>query len=89
MDRIAPAALKHSAQTLYTLVIFGLGPLASGWLNGRLAVYCGTEGGKLTLEGFGTFWAVAGAIALVAAFVFAAFFRDETVEETEAGTRQG
>ena len=81
VDRIAPKEIRHSAQTLLTLVIFGLGPLASAWFNGVLANYSGTVDGKLTMEGYATFWAVAGVIALVAAIAFAVFFRDEIPEE--------
>ncbi len=82
VDRIAPKAVRHSAQTLYTLVMFGLGPLLASRLNGWLATRAETLDGKLTLAGFGTYWQIAGWVALGGAVVFALFFRDETGEES-------
>ena len=37
VDRIAPKDVRHSAQTVFMLVIFGLGPLIAGLVNGRLS----------------------------------------------------
>lgn len=83
VDRMAPKEIRHSAQTLFTLVIFGLGPLTSGWLNGTLAEFSGTVDGKLTMDGFSTFWMIAAIIALAASIGFAVFFRDEIPEDEE------
>ncbi len=81
VDRIAPVEVKHSSQTLLTMVIFGLGPLTAGWMNGILAGVSGTVEGKLTMEGFGTFWGVAAGIAAAGAVGFWVWFRDEVEEE--------
>lgn len=82
VDRIAPREVKHSAQTLYTLVMFGLGPILATRLNSWLAERADTIDGRLTLEGFGTYWQIAGWIALGCSLAFALLFRDET--ETES-----
>ncbi len=84
VDRVAPRAVRHSAQTLYTLVMFGLGPILATQLNGWLATRAETVDGKLTLAGFGTYWQIAGWVALGCSVMFAVFFRDET-EEADAG----
>ena len=88
VDRIAPKAVKHSAQTLYTLVMFGLGPILASRLNSWLATRSDTVEGKLTLAGYGTYWQIAGWVALGCAIVFAIFFRDETEDETGALARK-
>lgn len=87
VDRISPREVRHSAQTLYTMVMFGLGPILATQLNSYLAGIADTEAGKLTLEGFGLYWRIAAVVALVSAVVFALFFRDETGEESQAGER--
>jgi MFS family permease len=40
VDRMAPADVKHSAQTLFGLMCFGIGPLTAGQLNASLADWC-------------------------------------------------
>lgn len=89
VDRIAPKAVRHSAQTLYTLVMFGLGPILATQLNGWLATRAETVEGKLTLNGFATYWQIAGWVALGCAIAFAIFFRDETESETAASGQDG
>lgn len=81
VDRIAPKALRHSAQTLYTLVMFGLGPILASELNGWLAGRADTVDGKLTLQGYATYWQLAALVALGCAVFFGLFFRDETDPE--------
>jgi len=83
VDRIAPKEVRHSAQTLYTLVMFGLGPILASQLNSALAKVAETSDGKLTLSGYGTYWQIAAAVALICAIAFALFFRDETGEKPE------
>ncbi|MCB1089570.1 MAG: MFS transporter, partial [Verrucomicrobiae bacterium] len=87
VDRIAPRELRHSAQTLYTLVMFGLGPILASWLNTSLAKQAETVDGKLTLAGYGTYWQIAAFVALGCSIGFAVFFRDET--ETEPSPQPG
>ena len=89
VDRIAPKALRHSAQTLYTLVMFGLGPLLASELNGWLASRADTVDGKLTLEGYATYWRIAAMVALGCAVFFGIFFRDETGSEEDEAPAEG
>lgn len=89
VDRIAPKAVRHSAQTLYTLVMFGLGPILASELNTFLASRAETVDGKLTLDGFATYWQIAAVVALGCAVFFGLFFRDETEEDEEKDQRQG
>ncbi len=84
VDRIAPKDIRHSAQTLYTLVMFGLGPIIASQLNTLFAKWSDTVDGKLTISGYGTYWLFNAGIALVVFILFALFFRDET--ETSAKT---
>ena len=78
VDRIAPKDVRHSAQTVFMLVIFGLGPLIAGPVNGLLSKLFTPEGGTLD---YGSFWYVLAVMGLTAAVLIAAFFRDETKDE--------
>ena len=81
IDRIAPRDVRHSVQTVFMLVMFGLGPLIAGQLNGILSrQFSSLEGGL----DYARFWNTAGAIALVASLLFALLFRDETRAEHAA-----
>ena len=80
VDRIAPPHIKNSAQTLFMLIMLGIGPLAASWLNSYLATVIGDNAREISAAGFAIFWKVTAAISLVTAVVFAIFFRDETQE---------
>lgn len=75
VDRIAPPDVRHSAQTTFMLVFFGLGPLVTGLINGPLARLCTPEGGQLD---YSMFWAALSVIGLISSIVIALFFRDQT-----------
>lgn len=75
VDRMAPADIKHSAQTLFGLMCFGIGPLTAGQLNGSLAAWCTPDGGILD---YSKFWYVAAAIGMAGLAVLLALFEDET-----------
>jgi predicted MFS family arabinose efflux permease len=77
IDRLAEPDVRHSAQTLYGLLL-GIGPFIGGWLNGLLAWLFTPEGGKLNYMGF---WYSVAAIGLVATIVIATLFRDETKQK--------
>lgn len=89
VDRVAPRALRHSAQTLYALVMFGAGPLLASTLNTWLASRAETAGGRLTLSGFGTYWLIAALVAAGGAVALALFFRDESPSEADRGEPAG
>lgn len=75
VDRIAPSDTRYSAQTVFMLVILGVGPLLAGPLNGWLSRWCTPAGGTLD---YSMFWYIAAAIGLVATLLVAVLFRDET-----------
>jgi predicted MFS family arabinose efflux permease len=75
VDRMAPADLKHSVQTLFGLMCFGIGPLTAGQLNGTLAAWCTPSGGELDYE---RFWYVAAGIGMAGLVVLLTQFKDET-----------
>jgi nucleoside transporter len=75
VDRIAPVDVRHSAQTVFGIMILGLGPILSAPLLGQLAGVFTPEGGTLNYAGL---WYSLAAIAFVTTLALAVFFRDET-----------
>jgi MFS family permease len=77
VDRIAPADIRHSAQTVFGIIMLGGGPVLGGWLLGKLATaYTGPTG---ALE-FSPLWLTLSSIAVFAFLLVAVAFRDETKE---------
>jgi len=81
VDRIAPADIRHSAQTVFGIIILGIGPVAGGAFMGWLEKVCTPDGGELN---YSAFWYVLSAIGLVTTVVIAVFFRDETQNRSAA-----
>ncbi len=79
VDRIAPPDTRYSAQTVFMLVILGIGPLVAGPLNGWLSQWCTPAGGTLD---YSLFWYTAAGAGLAATALVAAMFRDETATAT-------
>ncbi len=75
IDRLAEPDIRHSAQTVFGIVLFGLGPVAGGWLNGTLAKTFTRPDGSINYAGF---WYTTACIALVAVLTVAILFRDQT-----------
>lgn len=71
VDRIASADIRHSAQTVFGILILGGGPVLGGMLSGYLQELYTTAG---TVD-FGALWRVVAMIGLGAAVVFMALFR--------------
>ncbi len=82
VDRIAPPDVRNSAQTVFSLVLFGAGPLIAGWLNGFLSQAFTPEGGVLN---YSAFWFAMSSFGLVAAVLIGLFFRDETAAAERDG----
>ncbi len=76
VDRISPADTRYSAQTVFMMVILGVGPLVAGPLNGWLSAWCTPGGGTLD---YSLFWYVAAGAGLAATALVAFAFRDEAV----------
>lgn len=75
VDRIADADVRHSAQTVYGIMIFGGGPVLGGMLSGWLGDAFTPSSGALN---YSAFWYTIAALALVASIMLVALFRDET-----------
>jgi nucleoside transporter len=74
-DRLAPADVRHSMQTIYGILILGIGPILGGMLSGYLGRTF-TEGGVLE---FGPLWLSLAVIGLLTALCFATLFREEEI----------
>jgi nucleoside transporter len=73
-DRVAPADVRHSAQTVFGILILGGGPVIGGWLSGWLQE-------RHTLNGtvdFRALWQVVSVIGLATAVGFWALFRERS-----------
>jgi len=75
VDRIASADVRSSAQTVFGIVILGVGPMITSVVLGVLGrVFPDGDGGIV----FSSLWFTLSAVALVTTVAFGAFFRDET-----------
>lgn len=71
VDRVASADIRHSAQTVFGILILGGGPVLGGMLSGYLQETYTTAG----VVDFGSLWRVVSMIGLASAAVFMALFR--------------
>lgn len=74
VDKLAPADVRHSAQTVFGVIILGLGPLIGAQLSEHLSERYALDGG-LDYAGF---WRVLAYLGLVTAALVLFAFRDET-----------
>ncbi len=78
VDRIADADIRNSAQTVFGIIILGLGPVLSStflsWLSGVLPE------SQYAIDYSGLWW-VCSLVGLGTAVFVALFFRDETMEQ--------
>lgn len=82
VDKVADEDVRHSAQTVFGIIILGGGPVLSGFLSGALENVYTPEGGDFN---FSQFWYTLAVIGLVATLFFVYFFRSETEQDaTEA-----
>jgi hypothetical protein len=82
VDRLAEADVRHSAQTVFGIIILGVGPVLAAPFLGVLATYFSNGDGSLDYAGL---WRTLSAIGLLTAIGFAAFFRDETRSARHSG----
>lgn len=71
VDRIAPPDIRHSAQTVFGILILGGGPVLGGMLSGYLQQQHSVAG----VVDFGALWRAVALIGLGAATVFLVLFR--------------
>ena len=72
-DRIAPADIRASVQTVFGIIILGGGPVLGGLLSGWLASHYATPSGGVE---FGALWRVVALIGLATGVFFLAAFRE-------------
>lgn len=75
VEKVAPPDIRHSAQTLFGFIILGVGPILAGVYN------------NYAPQDPKTFWMLEAGIALAAALVLLAAFRDTGPMEAEAEAR--
>jgi MFS family permease len=77
VDRIAPPDVRHSAQTVFGILILGGGPVLGGVLSGYLEAADRKPDWPVD---YSHLWRTVALIGLATALAFAALFRDETRE---------
>ena len=71
VDKLADDDVRHSAQTVFGIIIFGGGPVVGGWLSGYLQnMY--TVAGTFN---YSNFWYTLAGMGLVTAILFFSFFK--------------
>ena len=78
-DRVAPPDVRHSAQTVFGILILGGGPVLGGLLSGWLADTYARSAGQVD---YGALWRVVSFIGLGAAMFFWASFRERKAPAT-------
>ncbi|MGI8905464.1 MAG: MFS transporter [Candidatus Sumerlaeaceae bacterium] len=81
VDRIATSDIRHSAQTVFGIIILGIGPVLSAFVLPALL-----SAAKMfpQMSSYSFLWYSLAAIALVTGVLFAAFFREEVSEKPTA-----
>ena len=82
VDRLAEPDVRHSAQTVFGIIILGVGPVLAAPFLGVLADLFSTPDGSLD---YSALWRTLSAIGLLTAVAFAALFRDETAGSRTVG----
>jgi nucleoside transporter len=72
-DRVAPPDVRHSAQTVFGILILGGGPVLGGLLSGILQARYTLAGGGVD---FASLWRVVAFMGLVTAIGFVTLFRE-------------
>ena len=79
VDKIAEDDVRHSAQTVFGIIILGGGPVIGGWLSGYLQnAYTVFSGPDLVVFDYSMFWYTLSAIGLVTTAAFYLLFYEQT-----------
>lgn len=102
VDRLADVDIRHSAQTVFGIIILGGGPVAGGYLLGQLQNLFShpvlnsagqqvlDSAGKVVTElNYSQLWYTLAAIGLASALTVALFFKDETQGKVAAVVHEG
>lgn len=81
VDKLATDDIRHSVQTVYGIIILGLGPVLGGFLLAGLEhMYKSADG----VWDYSKLWYTLAAIGLITGLAIAALFRDETPTDAKA-----
>ena len=75
VDKLADEDVRHSAQTVFGIIILGGGPVIGGWLSGYLQNIYTVE----NIFNYSKFWYTVSAIGLATMVFFYALFREQLV----------
>ena len=90
VDKISPPDVRHSAQTVYGMLIIGIGPICGGYLVGPLMErFTSTPAGGSPVVYYPGLWLTLAVIGLVTAILTVLFFRDETGRGKGTGLAPG
>ena len=73
VDKLADDDVRHSAQTVFGIIIFGGGPFVGGWLSGKLQEIYTVAG---TFD-YSSFWYTLAGMGLVTGLFFFFLFREQ------------
>ena len=76
VDKIADEDVRHSAQTVFGIIILGGGPVIGGWLSGFLQ----SANTVNNVFNFSTFWYTLSLIGFITTVLFFMFFKEELAE---------
>ena len=76
VDKLADEDVRHSAQTVFGIIILGGGPVIGGWLSGFLQSANTANG----IFNFSSFWYTLSVIGFVTTALFFMFFKEELTE---------
>jgi len=79
VDKLADDDVRHSAQTVFGIIIFGGGPVLGGWLSGELQEFYTTAG----IFDYSGFWYTLSAMGLITGILFFFFFNEQFKNETK------
>jgi len=95
VDRVCPTDIRHSAQTVFGIIILGLGPVLAGFYNAWFDRFTVTLPGGDETQSYPEIWWVQAGIAAVSMIAVLLFFRPgardaspENVEMGEAGASE-
>ena len=77
VDKLADEDVRHSAQTVFGIIILGGGPVIGGWLSGYLQNIYTVE----NIFNYSKFWYTVSAIGLATMIFFYALFREQLVRK--------
>ena len=78
VDKLADDDVRHSAQTVFGIIIFGGGPVVGGWLSGYLQNIYTFDG----VFNYSSFWYTLAGIGLVVTLLFYSSFNSTLSKET-------